>query len=312
MTTLLLDSSNDDHHEPLLDCNDRDNSYDVKVNGNKSKDASLEFWKNLSLFLLGSLVGSAAAYYYYSIAVLPTFHRTTTKMQQQNHPRIIHCNGYLHNSNSTEYELTLEEWLHQPTNSSLTLCDPTFEPSNTKADMSKPVQVFIMMGQSNMLGMGHIHGDADGSLEYTVHQKKRFQHLLVKNNHINGNYNHNYRMATNWTVRHDIRNVGVFGEDFSNLYKNEWLTVSGKNFGPELQFGYVMAELLDAPILLLKSCIGNRALGWDLLPPGSDEFEYDGFKYPGYGGYPSRWPANETPTPPVNPKEWYAGKEWGT
>jgi len=29
----------------------------------------------------------------------------------------------------------------------------------------------------------------------------------------------------------------------------------------------------EAPVMILKSCIGNRALGWDLLPPGSKEFE---------------------------------------
>ena len=30
-----------------------------------------------------------------------------------------------------------------------------------------------------------------------------------------------------------------------------------------------MGQLLDEPVLVLKSCIGNRSLAWDLLPPGS-------------------------------------------
>ena len=30
-----------------------------------------------------------------------------------------------------------------------------------------------------------------------------------------------------------------------------------------------LGNALDAPVMLLKCCIGNRALGWDLLPPGS-------------------------------------------
>ena len=40
-------------------------------------------------------------------------------------------------------------------------------PADKEADMSKPVQVFILMGQSNMLGFGRVSGGkkgAEGSL----------------------------------------------------------------------------------------------------------------------------------------------------
>ena len=33
-----------------------------------------------------------------------------------------------------------------------------------------------------------------------------------------------------------------------------------------------MGQMLDEPVLVLKSCIGNRSLGWDLLPPGSERY----------------------------------------
>jgi hypothetical protein len=47
--------------------------------------------------------------------------------------------------------------------------------------------------------------------------------------------------------------------------------------------------------LILKSCIGNRALSWDLLPPGAD----------GYAGN------LETPRKPKDSgKEWYAGIQY--
>ena len=36
--------------------------------------------------------------------------------------------------------------------------DPLPDPDGKPADMSKPVQVFILMGQSNMLGFGKIGG----------------------------------------------------------------------------------------------------------------------------------------------------------
>lgn len=40
------------------------------------------------------------------------------------------------------------------------------------------------------------------------------------------------------------------------------LTVKGNIMGPENQFGHIMGQVPDAPVLLLKSCIGNRSLGW--------------------------------------------------
>ena len=42
------------------------------------------------------------------------------------------------------------------------LPDPDGQPS----DMSKPVQVFILLGQSNMLEFGKVKGGKDGTLDY--------------------------------------------------------------------------------------------------------------------------------------------------
>ena len=41
-----------------------------------------------------------------------------------------------------------------------------------------PVQVFILMGQSNMLGMGHVLGNTNGTLEFAVfnESKCKFHH----------------------------------------------------------------------------------------------------------------------------------------
>jgi hypothetical protein len=46
--------------------------------------------------------------------------------------------------------------------------------------------------------------------------------------------------------------------------------------------------------MMLKSCIGDRALGWDLLPPGAKGFEYTDSKnqswtYAGYHQSPMKW-----------------------
>jgi hypothetical protein len=164
-------------------------------------------------------------------------------------------------------------------------------PDGKEADMDKPVKVFILMGQSNMLGFGKIGAEGqEGSLTHAVKAKKRYPHLMDDQG--------------GWTVRKDVRNVFVMEKGGMNIQVNDWLTIGGRNIGPEIQIGHVMGELFDEPVLLLKACIGNRSLGWDLLPPGSESFKHDGKIQPGYG---------ETPDTAGTGKRgdgWYAGKQY--
>ena len=48
------------------------------------------------------------------------------------------------------------------------------DPDGKPADMSKPVKVFILMGQSNMVGMGGVLGKEEGKLENAVKDKKKY------------------------------------------------------------------------------------------------------------------------------------------
>jgi alpha-galactosidase len=59
-------------------------------------------------------------------------------------------------------------------------------------------------------------------------------------------------------------------------------------------------------VLLLKVCTGNRSLGWDLLPPGSERYTFGGTTYAGYKDSPNKW--LEGQPKPVIP--WYAGKQY--
>ena len=45
-------------------------------------------------------------------------------------------------------------------------------PDDKTPDVKKPVKVFILMGQSNMVGLGKIRG-GEGSLENAVKEKKK-------------------------------------------------------------------------------------------------------------------------------------------
>ena len=176
-----------------------------------------------------------------------------------------------------------------------TLPDPDGKP----ADMSKPVQVYIMLGQSNMLGFGRVGGDKYGTLEHALKSKKLYPYLIDD--------------AGNWTERKDVRNVRVMGSGLggSRQFNNEWMTIKGGRIGPEIGIGHHVGEATDAPVLILKSCIGNRALGWDLLPPGGEGFEFTDSKgvtwvHPGYKGTPERWKKGEKP----KKIKWYAGMQY--
>ena len=50
-------------------------------------------------------------------------------------------------------------------------------PDGKPADVSKTVKVFILMGQSNMLEMGNVAGDKDGTLEHAVKKEGLYPFL---------------------------------------------------------------------------------------------------------------------------------------
>ena len=82
--------------------------------------------------------------------------------------------------------------------------------------------------------------------------------------------------------------------------------IQGNTIGPEMGFGHVLGYYYDEPVLIIKASIGNRSLGWDILPPGSERFTYEGRVYAGYKDTPDSWVEGE-PKKVVN---WYAGKQY--
>ena len=182
---------------------------------------------------------------------------------------------------------------------SISLCGLP-DPDGKPADMSKPVQVFIVMGQSNTLEFGKVKGDKEGTLEHAVKNEKLYSFMVDD--------------SGKWTTRKDVRNIHVMGSGGpgkTRLMRNDWLTVSGSKIGIEQGIGHQIGDASDAPVLVLKSSIGNRALGWDLLPPGSKGFEFTDSKgvtwvHPGYKGSPEKWKKGETP----KPIGWYAGLQY--
>jgi tetratricopeptide (TPR) repeat protein len=122
------------------------------------------------------------------------------------------------------------------------LPDPDGKPGSNK----KPVKVYFLSGQSNMVGMGQ-----QGSLKPLVEQDEKFGYLVDEDG--------------NWTVRKDVHYINYVMDNRKN---DEPLTVYGR-FGPEVGIGHVMGTYHDETVLLIKGSCGNRSLGWDFCPPSA-------------------------------------------
>jgi predicted Ser/Thr protein kinase len=168
-------------------------------------------------------------------------------------------------------------------------------PDGKPADMTKPVQVFILMGDGAMLGARSINPEnTKGTLSYLAKKEKKYPHLLDDQG--------------KWTKRNDVRYAKVVHFPEGSKDQMSWLSVGEPEIGTELQIGHILGEALDAPVLLLKSCNGNRSLGWDLLPPGSERFTVNGTTYAGYKDTPEKWVEGQAKN--AAGFSWYAGKQY--
>ena len=171
-------------------------------------------------------------------------------------------------------------------------------PVETAPVEPSPVKVYILLGQSNMLGFGKVGPeDRQGTLEYVTRTEKKYPEVVGADG--------------KWKVRDDVRYVHVMqnGKEFSTE-RNEWLTVGEQFIGPELMIGHLLGDHHEETVLVLKACIGNRALGWDYLPPGSERFEYRGKTFGGYRDVKFSWTEGEGPDTDWENANWYAGKQY--
>ena len=155
-----------------------------------------------------------------------------------------------------------------------------------------PVKVFLLLGQSNMVGFGRVGpADTKGTLEDLCRNRHEYPELLDA--------------AGGWRVRDDVWCIKTtVGQ------KQGWLApgfgARDGFFGPELLFGHAMGDLYEEPVVLIKASQGNRSLGWDILPPGSERFTHEGRVYAGYKDTPDSWVEGQ----PKKPVDWYAGKQY--
>ena len=164
-----------------------------------------------------------------------------------------------------------------------------------EAGKKVPFRVVHLNQQGNALGW-YARMDIPGTLKTVVNHDGKFKYLVDDQGA--------------FVPRDDVYYRGVV-----TATANKWLDIgcgaSPNSIGPELGFGHMVGNLHDEPVLILKASQGNRSLGWDFLPPGSESFEITDAEgatwvYAGYGQSPDRWKKGEEP----KKIEWYAGKQY--
>jgi hypothetical protein len=137
----------------------------------------------------------------------------------------------------------------------------------TAADPGKIVQVFILAGQSNMEGQGVVSMDhpkyynsGKGNLVWSMKHsasKDKMRHLRDANGE--------------WVVRDDVEiSFKVRGTVRKGPLTVGYTGYGGSShIGPELQFGHVMGDFFEEPVLLIKTAWGGKSLYKDFRPPSS-------------------------------------------
>lgn len=132
---------------------------------------------------------------------------------------------------------------------------------------AKPFRAFILAGQSNMEGQavadlaGKDYNGGRGTLLALLKDPAKapmVRHLRTEDG--------------SWTVRDDV--WCRYKRERGPLLAGP-LTVGFSvygdlhHFGPELQFGHVLGDRLDEPVLLIKTAWGGKSLYQDFRPPSS-------------------------------------------
>jgi alpha-galactosidase len=123
-------------------------------------------------------------------------------------------------------------------------------PANTK------VKIFILAGQSNMVGFGQVAG-SPGTME-----------TYVKSNP--GAYGHLVDAGGSPVVRNDVWVVNLSQQGREQTgWLNTGFGATGGHIGPEYAFGLVVGDHYDDLVLLIKCAWGGRSLYHDFLPPSA-------------------------------------------
>ena len=117
----------------------------------------------------------------------------------------------------------------------------------------RPLKVFLLVGQSNMEGKGAV----------------RHLETLIKDPQTRATFKH-LKKGREWVTRKDVwiaydrnrggRRVGGLTVGYGSRQDQ---------IGPELGFGHVVGDAVEADVLLIKCAWGGASLAKDFLPPSA-------------------------------------------
>ncbi len=124
------------------------------------------------------------------------------------------------------------------------------------------LKIFILAGQSNMVGFGQLTGapGTPGIMDTLVKKNpKAYGHLVDK--------------AGKHVVRDDVWIVNL---SYKGKEQQGWLTTgygaSEGHIGPEYGFGFIVGDYFEDPVLIIKSAWGGRSLVHNFLPPSAGDY----------------------------------------
>ncbi len=140
------------------------------------------------------------------------------------------------------------------------------QPVEPAAPKPRPVQVFVLAGQSSMQGQAVVDLDHEkyynggrGTLVKLMQDDEkaaRFAHLR----NADGTWVERGDVFMSYRRKDDDLRTGPLSIGFA--------AYSGKHhFGVELQFGHLVGDAIDAPVLLIKTAWGGKSLHVDFRPP---------------------------------------------
>jgi len=135
------------------------------------------------------------------------------------------------------------------------------------APSTRPVQVFVLAGQSNMEGQAVV--DLEGK---DYNGGKGTLLTILKDPTKGASFRHLRDDKGGWVERSDVQvryqpqkgplKLGPLAPGFTPYE-------GAHHFGPELQFGHVLGDHLENPVLLVKTAWGGKSLYSDFRPPSS-------------------------------------------
>ncbi len=148
----------------------------------------------------------------------------------------------------------------------------------TAAQAEGPVKVFILAGQSNMEG----HGNVELTEPAIEHMKRNNTYERDKNNYLDylakhsdrkDKYKHLLDEHGQWAKRDDVwfiwQRTGRDGGEIKSKLTVGLGASGSPKIGPELQFGQIMGDYFQEPVLLIKTAWGGKSLAVDFRPPSA-------------------------------------------